>query len=249
MDWSKYSWNEEDLVYGPKRRVDNKISWQHPHIIGMIPSTKMKREVEFHSLNERLFYYLLELDTDVIRYYVQPIEVEMEHLDSEGQKKVWHHVPDVLVFRQGSVPQLFQIKESPDEQSKTFKLCNKKCEAYSSKKGWRYEVIYPKQLPEKIQSNINFLAGFLKTRKSYQIWLQPVLLKMEMLEECSIIDLARSFTSHADYHAILPLIYHLIANGQLEVNVYEAITQMHIVRKGSILKQLTDHHILQEGSH
>ncbi|NQX62209.1 hypothetical protein [Paenibacillus qinlingensis] len=206
MDWSKKDWEIEDSLFEAKRRVDNKISWQHPHIIGTFPSVKMERDVEFHSLNERLFYYLLELDTEVTRYYVQPIEVEMEYLDSEGQKKVWHHVPDVLVFRQGVEPQLFQIKDLSAEQTKTFLLCNKKCEMYAAQMEWSYKVIYPKQMPEKIQSNINFLVGFLKKRKSFSKWIDLVLNKMESLQECKIILLAKSFQSHVDYHAILPLI-------------------------------------------
>ncbi|MEK5061495.1 hypothetical protein MHB81_24500 [Paenibacillus sp. FSL H7-0326] len=239
--------NEDELFY-PKRSVDNKNSWHRPHIIGVFPSIKMKRDIEFHSLNERLFYYLLELDKEVIRYYVQPIEVEMETLDPEGQKHVWNHVPDVLVYKQGYAPQLFQIKESPKEQSKTIDLCNRNCEAYSRKKNWSYKVIYPKQMPEKVQSNLNFLVGFLKPRKTYHLWLQQVLTIVENSAECSIITLARSFTSHIDYHAILPLVYHLIANGYLEVNINEPINERQYVRRGSIMSQLNQFHSLQEGN-
>lgn len=75
MDWSNKTWELEDKAYAPKRRVNNKGSHWYPHIIGSFNSIRNKRVVEFESLNERMFYCFLELDLDVIRYYVQPIRV------------------------------------------------------------------------------------------------------------------------------------------------------------------------------
>ncbi len=247
MNWRDKTWSKEDKIYYPKRRVDNKISWQRPHIIGTFASVKMQRDVEFHSLNERLFYYFLELDIEVLRYYVQPIEVEMPYLDLEGQEKSWFHVPDVLVYRQGYLPQLYQLKESPEGESKTFELCNKRCESYARKHDWNYQVIFPKQLPEVIQSNINMLVGFLKRRKTYSQWEELVLYKLESLGGCSIVDLARSFTSHVDYRVILPLIYHLIAGGKFEINISEPINEHQQVRIGNIMNTINIQHFLGEG--
>lgn len=166
----------------------------------------------------------------------------MPHLDSTGQKKEWKHVPDVLVFRQGYIPQLYQIKESPDDpQTKTFERCNKRCHGYAKEKGWVYSVIYPKTMPVVIQSNINLLHGFLKQRKTYIIWQDQVLMKLEHLAYCSILDLARSFSSFIDYRVILPVIYHLIAKGHLSINLSQAIDEKQIVKKGNLLSQLNQH--------
>jgi hypothetical protein len=241
MDWRNCKWEKEDQLYYPKLRVDNKISWQRPHIIGSFRSVKLKRDVEFHSLNERLFYYFLELDTDVCRYYVQPVEVGMRHLDSEGQKKEWQHVPDVLVFRQGYNPQLYQIKESPDDRTKTFERCNKRCHDYAEDQGWRYSVIYPKTLPDVIQANINLLHGFLKKRKTYDYWQDQILIKIQYLQECTILDLARSFSSNVDFRVILPVIYHLIASGYLTYNISKPIGENQTVKIGNLMCQLNPH--------
>jgi hypothetical protein len=108
MDWTNCKWEQEDELYYPKLRVDNKISWQRPHIIGTFRSVKLKKDVEFHSLGERLFYYFLEIDTAVVRYYVQPIEIQMQSLNFEGQTRQWKHIPDVLVYRQGYKPLLIR---------------------------------------------------------------------------------------------------------------------------------------------
>ncbi|OCT16708.1 hypothetical protein A8709_08555 [Paenibacillus pectinilyticus] len=245
MEWRRSNWDEEDQLYHPKLRVDNKISWQRPHIIGSFRSVKLQRDVEFHSLNERLFYYFLELDTEVQRYYVQPVEVGMRYLDSEGQKKEWQHVPDVLVFRQGYSPLLYQIKESPDDHTKTFERCNRQCNTYAENKGWKYSVIYPKTLPGIVQSNINMLHGFLKKRKTYEFWQDQILLKLEYLQECTVIDLARSFSSSVDFRVILPIIYHLIASGSLTYNISKPLSENLLVKVGNLMSQLNPH--FQEG--
>lgn len=242
MNWGHYDWQNEDQLYNPKRKVDNKISWQRPHIIGSFRSVKLKRDVEFHSLGERLFYYLLELDSDVIRYYVQPVEVGIPYLNQDGQKMEWMHVPDVLVYRNGYNPQLYQIKESPTEKhSQTFERCNKCCTNYACCNGWRYSVIHPKTLPEIIQSNLNLLFGFLKTRKNFALLEEQVLLKVEFHQELSIIDLAKSFTGKWDFRIVLPVIYHLIAAGKLKTNLNNPLNEHCLLQRGNILSGLNEY--------
>ncbi|MEK5282577.1 MULTISPECIES: TnsA endonuclease N-terminal domain-containing protein [Paenibacillus] len=236
MDWTQNNWVLEDQLYYPKRRIDNKISWQRPHIIGSIISTKMEeRDVEYHSLNERLFYYLLELDPGVIRYYVQPVEIAIKHLDSEGQEKSWMHVPDTLVFRQNQIPLLVQIKESPDEQTKTFLRCNRACSLHAEREGWKYVVIYPKTLPDKVLINLKFLSQFRKSREYYKQWIDQVMNKAGYLEGASIIELALSFSGLTDFRIILPMIYHLIANGKLGTNILEKVSEQSTFSVGNVM--------------
>lgn len=77
-----------------------------PNIIGSFYSYKLNKVIEYESLGECLFYYLLEITKSVIQYYVQPVEVKQYYLDDDGTKKEWLHVPDALVFSQGSVPHI-----------------------------------------------------------------------------------------------------------------------------------------------
>ncbi|MBG9798009.1 hypothetical protein O0555_14365 [Brevibacillus laterosporus] len=114
MNWNNKNWEEEDKLFYPKRKVDNKIGWYRPHIIGSFHSNKMEKIIEYHSLNESIFYFLLELDKSTIRYYVRPIEIKIPYINQKGNKKYWNHVPDGLVFRENSAPLLYQIKESPE---------------------------------------------------------------------------------------------------------------------------------------
>lgn len=76
MEWrwsAKRDWSKEDILYCRKRKVSNKGSRIHEHLIGSLYSYKMNRGVQYESFwGECLFYYLLELDPQTIRYYEQP---------------------------------------------------------------------------------------------------------------------------------------------------------------------------------
>jgi hypothetical protein len=54
------------------------------------------------------------MDVSTLYYYVQPVEVPIPYKTKKLEKKFWLHVPDVLVFRNGYPPLLYQIKEAPD---------------------------------------------------------------------------------------------------------------------------------------
>jgi len=145
----------------PKRKENNRNSYSHLHIIGSYYSQRMKRVVEYKSLGERLFYYYLELDRAVIRYYVQPVEVPMPK--QNDLEDPWVHIPNVLVFRSGNAPFLYQIKDSVEEEfNNKQKLINERCEAFVIQHGWNYQVITPKSMPTVLSRNIRFLKNFLE---------------------------------------------------------------------------------------
>lgn len=74
LNWQDKSWFQEDTEFTPKRKIGNLIGWKRLSVTGSFYSNKMGRTVEYQSLEESLFYYFLELDTDTIRYYyVHPI--------------------------------------------------------------------------------------------------------------------------------------------------------------------------------
>jgi hypothetical protein len=238
--WNDRDWEQEDKTYAPKRRVDNKISWQMPHIIGSFHSNKMNRVVEYHSMNEYLFYFILELDTSVIRYYVQPINILVPFMDKQGNKKTWSHVPDVLVFRNGFVPLLYQIKEKEAVTTATYEKCNVLCRKYAMDQGWHYSVTYPKVLPKVIQTNIKFLEGFIKKRKNADLWIPELVRRINQLGKSSIVDLAYDFSLRIDPLFILPIIYHLIATGVFSISLHERITEYSEVTNIPFINQFSN---------
>jgi hypothetical protein len=229
-EWSNQDWTEADKLFYPKRRVDNKISWIRPHIIGGFKSRRMNRTVEYHSLNECFFYYYLEQNKEIMRYYVQPVEVPIPVIKKTGEKKAWNHVPDVLFFENFSKPILTQIKESPDDVGESFEQCNKRCELMALEKGWKYEVIYPKSLPDIALSNIDYFHGFLRERSYYRQLKNDVLFKVRFDQPISRGQLAKSFCSKYHPNEVKPLISYLIAKGELVVNMFERMTDNSMIR-------------------
>lgn len=232
MEWSAKTWETEDEAYAPKRRVNNKGSRWHPHIIGSFYSYKNQKTVEFESLNERMFYYFLEIDLDVARYYVQPIRVPMM-----TDKKEWVHVPDVLVFRERFQPLLFQIKENEsDNLDPHTKQCNLECELVANLNGWVYNVVFPKTLPTPLPRNINFLTGYLRTRNYYGEWYDQVIYRMRSIGSCTVDQLSSSFSDSIDPLFIKPLVYHLIATGHFLTDVRQIIGSNSVISINSEMK-------------
>lgn len=127
--------------------------------MGSFYSNKMNKVVEYESLNECILYFLMELDLEVIRYYVQPVEIEIPYFDENFNKRFWKHVPEVLAFRNGSTPQLFQVKEPDNEdsqkkESKKEIIINKYTNIFALEKGWHYKVVIPKALPTIVITNM-----------------------------------------------------------------------------------------------
>lgn len=235
LDWAaKTTWEVEDHAYEPKRKVHNRGSRNYPHLIGSFYSTKNLRPIEYESLNERMFYYFLEVDIGVIRYYVQPIRVPMKTDDDE-----WYHVPDVLVFRQGYCPLLYQIKESEQDnlEPKTV-LCNTECEAIAIAYGWNYNVVFPKSLPSPLPRNVNLMAGYLRTRKYYSEWQDQVINRLRNIGPCTVDQLSSSFIDSVDPLHIKPLVFHLMAKGNFLVDVTQTINSNSVININTEMKSV-----------
>lgn len=240
-EWSKKkSWSKEDLIYARKRDVTNKGSREHEHLIGAIYSCKMKRGVQYESLwGECLFYYLLELDPLAVRYYEQPVRVPMQNLTKDFVMKNNEHVPDVLLFRDGSRPHLFQIKGGNDFIQQN-PIIYKACMRYALEKGWDYSVVHPKiMIPTTIKNNIGFLINYLEPRYYFDNWLPELLYRMEHLKRTDIYRLAKTFEPKIDHRHILPIIYHLVSTGLLKTNISKKIDHKSEVSFGSIFQEMS----------
>jgi hypothetical protein len=244
MDWKNKTWEKEDLIYAQKRKVTNKGSDKWPHFIGSFPSRKnpnSKWITQWESLNERLFFYLLELDPLTIRYYVQPVQVQVPFLKKDGKKGTWVHTSDVLFYRQGSLPYLCQVKESPTDIDKKAELCNKYSRMYAVQQGLEYAIVYPKLMPKVIKKNLEFLMGCVKERQGYKEWIELLMGRIKDLGKVSIENVSISFQYKGNPFFINTVIYHLIANGLLLTDILQPLTQESLVWVASDLRYTNDY--------
>lgn len=225
MNLDNFSWDKYDIEFKAKRKVNNKSSKTVPHIIGTFYSNKMNRSIEYESINEFILYTILELDRKTLRYYVQPIEIDIKYNDKNGIEKKWIHVPDVLVFRESMRPILYQVKESKSKITDKTRIINKNCFKYSKKKGWDYNIIYPKLLPIELINNVRFLIGFMKQRYEYINLIPSLLAKLESMKDTTVNELLNSFSGEIDRLILLPLVYHLIATGSIFTDIETPISE------------------------
>lgn len=220
-----FSWEEYDLKFKPKRKVNNKSSKSLPHIIGTFYSNKMNRSIEYESINEFILYSILELDRQTFKYYVQPVEIEIKYNDKNGIQKRWIHIPDVLVFRANMKPILYQVKDPKSKITDKNRIINRKCHKYAEENDWNYNVIYPKLLPIELINNVRFLIGFLKQRAGYINLISPLLARLENIKDATINELLNRFSNEIDILIVIPLIYHLIATGSIFIEIETPITE------------------------
>ncbi|MDC3414772.1 hypothetical protein [Terrihalobacillus insolitus] len=231
------NWQEEEMEYYPKRRVNNKISWKIHHLMGSFYSNKMKRTIEYESIGECLFYYALELMEQVDSYYVQPLEIEIPFIKKDGDISRWVHVPDALVFGEGIKPTIVQIKEAPSESEK-HQIINQACDRYASNKGWNYQVIYPKKLPKTVLYNINYLNGSLKKQKRFEEWIPEIIYRLKVLGESTVYELSQTFSTKVNPLMIMPVIYHLIASGKFHIDITKKIDENSVIKIKNFNEQL-----------
>lgn len=224
--WENKLWNAEDIEFAPKRKVSNKGSTELNNIIGSMYSEKMGKAIQHESIGEKLFYSLLELDRATIRYYPQPLFIDISHLDNMGNVVTWKHVTDVLVFRNGYKPHLYQVKENLDDSRKIKnKTIDKGCLKYAKNRGWDYSVIYPKLLPDNVKYNIKFLQGYVRKRNDYDKLIPIIIDKLSYIRKININELCKSFLPHFNSVQFISIIYHLIAIGKVSIDINHKISQ------------------------
>lgn len=148
------------------------------------------------------------------------------------------HKPDVLTFREGSRPYLFQIKggnQIVEQKPNVYRACLN----YAQDRGWGYEVVNPKvTIPEIIKENILFLVNYLRPRDYFADLIPEVNRRVQYLHKVDVLRLAKSFEPKLDYRHVLPLIYHLIATGSLITDISKKVDSSSEVAFGTIFHEI-----------
>lgn len=244
----KKDWTREDSLFAPKKKMSNLGSHQKPHIIGSFYSYRNNTTVEYQSLNEFIFFSLLEIDRSITRYYPQPVEVPIFALSRKGICHKWNHIPDVLVFRKKDSPILFQIKESPNSLTKTNHLNNRKAKRYANNRNWEYKMVFPKELSPIVINNIKLLSSFKRSRYYFEELKPKVKRTLARHKKMEIEDLIRYLTRYCSRSQALPLIYYLIAYGDIMVDLSEPINMNTVLLYPSDSKtSLLEEYFMKDG--
>ncbi len=121
----------------PVRKVSNRGG----NVIGKFPSLKMKRMVEFESLIERDYLYVLDYEANVVSFSEQPLTIEYQHED-----QMRHYTPDFHLVRAGERSALAECKPSSKTETEENRRKFRAALAWCAEHGWDFFVVTDTQL-------------------------------------------------------------------------------------------------------
>jgi hypothetical protein len=203
------------------RKVTNKGTKK---CIGQFPSIKIGRNVWYESTIERDYVYLLEFDSDVIRYKEQPFRLKYIY---EGDSHTY--VPDFFVQRRGK----FQVIENKPKEKTNIeanKLRYRLLKSIFREQGYEFIVATDKQIRiNPLLENVKIFWRYSRTRiyPLHQVHCQEYLSRHP---KTSIQELADALSSHG---VMLQVVYALLYWGVLSTDMHKPVNPEAIVRFSS----------------
>jgi len=205
--------------FGPVR----KIRKNYRSITGGLASVKAGGEAPFESSLERDFLILLEFDPQVVRISPQPVRLQYR-LDG-GRSRLY--TPDVLVHYQGGQrPGLFEVKYVSEIREKRdhFRRLFPVVRDYARDRGWTFTLMTEKSLRGVLLDNTRFLLPF---RDPGRVWshgvrdelLSRLQTRVDFTPQTLLATVAQERRAE-----LLPLLWHLVATGQVMVNMHLPLT-------------------------
>ncbi len=144
-----------------------KIPKNYRNVTGKLVNTKSEGPAGFESTLERDFLSLLEFSPEVLRFEVQPVEINWIDLNGKFRK----YTPDVLVYYGDGTdlkPTIFEVKYRSDLKKNWEKLKPKfiKALSFAKSRRWRFKIVSEKEIRTDFLKNVKFLIRF-KCQSTY----------------------------------------------------------------------------------
>lgn len=196
-------------------------------LIGKFPSLKNKKTIWFESHLERDFIYLLEYEKEVIRYSEQPFKVEYV---LEGKKRFYH--PDFLVVRKEK-NQVVEVKPKHKLSDPEFRYFVSLMTTKFAEMGYEYIVVTDEtiRLQPRLK-NIKLLFRY----ASLKITLKHEILIEELFSQSENLTITDTFKAFEEKNEEKEIIYTLIFQHYLEIDITKPINSESTVRKSNSRK-------------
>jgi hypothetical protein len=196
-------------MYKPARKISNRGTKKNT---GLFPSLKNERSVAFESLIERDYIYLLEFDSNVIRYQEQPVTISFKF-----SNRTHNYTPDFLVQRKNKI-QLIEIKpKSKLEKLLSNELTIKKYEAatlYCKSNNFdEFKIVTDEEIRsgcilENIKTLFHYSRSHVPAADKIKIRNELMLNGPQKISDL-LLKICDSIGCHSKYHSyILSLLYH-----------------------------------------
>ena len=230
-------WSVQLLAYKAIPMPVRKIQKSHRSLTGVVPSTKLPNSSQFESSLERDFLHLLEFDSTVKSYEVQPLTIE--YVDKQGKTR--KYTPDVLVEylqEPGSTPQrkvqIYEVKYR-NELRANWSVLKPKFRAainYCKATGREFRIITERE----IRTDQLFNAQFLNPYKKAPIKADQATLLLESMKQLGLATptqlLHHSSPDPSIQIELLHVLWYLVANRliacDLSARIHMTTPLMHI---------------------
>lgn len=210
-----------------------KIPTNRRSMTGLVSSRKNDRMTGFESSLERDFLLLLDFDRTVERYEEQPVTIE--YTDAAGKARTY--TPDVLVYYCQDLtgdtrPLLCEVKYREDlvENWKEIKPKIRAGRAYARERGWRFKIITEREVRTPYLDN----ARFLRQCRRIEPTEEDTRLLLDTLREMRETDpesvLAAIHQDKVRRAELLPILWLLLAEGQIEADLTQPLTMRTRIR-------------------
>lgn len=205
-----------------------KIPKNYRNVTGIASSTKANGLAAFESTLERDFLSLLEFDSKITNYEVQPMIIPWK----DNQGKLHQYTPDALVIYDSKKFNaiLYEVKYRKDlkENWHILKPKFKAAISFCKTKDWKFKIITEKEIKTSYLENIKFLLPYISKatlHEYYEEYMTVLDLKLKDLKESTPKQLINAiFQDEWTQAQALPILWYLIATFHIKVNLNEPLT-------------------------
>jgi hypothetical protein len=208
-----------------------KIRPNYGSVTGLVADDRSARSTAYESSLERDFIKHLLFNQNVQRHEEQPLTIEFTGSDDKQRR----YTPDLLVFYRSDTamtrdwrPLLAEVKYRSDlfKHWKELKPKFRAARAYAKKRGWDFAIITERELRTPYLKNVSFLLEFRKYPRD-EVASQLLLVALANSNAITPGDLLDLISEDATRRAmLLPILWQLIANGEIVIDLDQQITMI-----------------------
>lgn len=202
-----------------------KIPKNYRNVTGIASRSKATGKAMFESTLERDFLNLLEFESFVASFEVQPVSIVW--LDSDNRSR--RYTPDVLVFFKGTPrkPVLYEVKYRSELKEKwpVLKPKFKAAVRYAREKNWLFKIMSEKEILGQKLENIKFLLPYIRRgphAEGDMDILDNALFAVRNSTPGQLLqDICQDEWNRAK---LLPTLWYLIGTHQIGFNIHQKLT-------------------------
>lgn len=202
-----------------------KIPKNYRNVTGIAAHSKATGQAMFESTLERDFLMLLEFDTNVHSFEVQPIKLEwLNELDKKRS-----YTPDVLVYykKRNQAPALFEVKYRSDikENWNVLKPKFKAAINFCKKQNWKFKLITDIEIRTTYLESVKFLLPFIRQgaiNEDHMMILDDKLLELKVTTPKTLI--SEIYRDEWNQAALLPTLWYLVGTKQIQIDLNSKLT-------------------------